>query len=304
MTKEMTSPKIPFLKILRWQFSKYLSKKTPQQETLRVQTHSFLPEGEYAMWIGHASLWLRLGKTTVAIDPVFGDIPMYQRFTALPLSKEELKADIVLITHAHYDHYDKASVKFLLAQNPDLIIVAPAGFWRYMKGIIDREQCFEMEWWESLMVGGLFITLTPAKHWSKRTLFDTNKALWGGYVIQNEDHTLYHSGDSAMGDHFKTIGERFEIDEAFLPIGAYKPEWIMSHNHLNPPEALQAAIDLGAKTLIPIHYGTFNLSDELLHEPLEWFERLLSKHDYPFSPKVLNIGEIYRFSNTSTDRST
>jgi L-ascorbate metabolism protein UlaG (beta-lactamase superfamily) len=161
-----------------------------------------------------------------------------------------------------------------------------------------------MEWWESLMVGGLFITLTPSKHWSKRTLFDTNKALWGGYVIQNEEHTLYHSGDSAMGNHFKTIGERFEIDEAFLPIGAYKPEWIMSHNHLNPPEALRAAVDLGVKTLIPIHYGTFNLSDELLHEPLEWFEQLLSKHDYPFSQRILQIGEVYRFNNTSTDKST
>ena len=304
MTKEMTSPKIPFFKILRWQFSKYLSKKTPQQEALNVQTHAHLPQGEYAMWMGHATLWMRLGETTIAIDPVLGNIPMHRRFTALPLSKEELKADIVLITHAHYDHYDKASVKFLLAQNPDLIIVAPSGFWRYMKGLVDREQCFEMEWWESLMVGGLFITLTPAKHWSKRTLFDTNKALWGGYVIQNEDHTLYHSGDSAMGDHFKTIGERFEIDEAFLPIGAYKPEWIMSHNHLNPPEALQAATDLGAKTLIPIHYGTFNLSDELMHEPLEWFEQLLATHDYPFSPTILNIGEIYRFSTTSTDTST
>lgn len=304
MTKEMTSPKIPFLKILRWQFSKYLSKKIPQKEALSVQTHSHLPQGEYAMWIGHATLWLRLGETTVAIDPVLGNIPMHRRFTALPLPKEQLRADIVLITHAHYDHYDKASVKFLLSQNPDLIIVAPAGFWRYMKGMIDREQCFEMEWWESLMVGGLFITLTSSKHWSKRTLFDTNKALWGGYVIQNEEHTLYHSGDSAMGDHFKAIGDHFEIDEAFLPIGAYKPEWIMSHNHINPPQALQAAIDLGAQTLIPIHYGTFDLSDEPLDEPLEWFKECVAQDTSHLESYILKIGEVYRFSNTSTDKST
>lgn len=304
MTKEMTSPKIPFLKILRWQFSKYLSKKIPQKEALSVQTHSHLPQGEYAMWIGHATLWLRLGETTVAIDPVLGNIPMHRRFTALPLPKEQLRADIVLITHAHYDHYDKASVKFLLSQNPDLIIVAPAGFWRYMKGIVDREQCFEMEWWESLMVGGLFITLTPSKHWSKRTLFDTNKVLWGGYVIQNEEHTLYHSGDSAMGDHFKAIGDRFEIDEAFLPIGAYKPEWIMSHNHINPPQALQAALDLGAQTLIPIHYGTFDLSDEPLDEPLEWFKKCVVQDASHLESYILKIGEVYRFSNTSTDKST
>jgi len=300
----MTSPKIPFFKILRWQFSKFISTKVQQRTSLNIQTHTQLPQGEYAMWIGHATLWLRLGETTVAIDPVLGNIPMHRRITPLPLPKEQLKADVVLITHAHYDHYDQASIRYLLAQNPDLIIVAPAGFWRYMKRIIDREQCFEMEWWESLMVGGLFITLVPAKHWSKRTLFDTNKVLWGGYVIQNEEHTLYHSGDSAMGRHFKTIGERFEIDEAFLPIGAYKPEWIMSQNHLNPPEAVQAAIDLGAQALIPVHYGTFDLSDEPLDEPLVWFQASIVNIPAPPVARILKIGEIYRFSNTSTERST
>lgn len=303
MTKDCTSPKIPFFKILRWQLSRLFFSRAPQREGSAVQTHPELPEGEYAMWMGHATLWLKLGESTVAIDPVLENIPMHRRFTTLPVPKEQLRADIVLITHAHYDHYDKPSVKFLLAQNPDLIIVAPAGFWRYMKGLVDREQCFEMEWWESLMVGGLFITLVPAKHWSKRTLLDTNKALWGGYVIQNEEHTLYHSGDSASGNHFKTIGERFEIDEAFLPIGAYRPEWIMSYNHLNPPEAIQASIDLGAKTLIPIHYGTFDLSDEPLPEPLEWFEKLIAENRYPFSPRIVKIGEIYRFNTTSTLKS-
>lgn len=304
MTDNLTSPRIPFFKILRWQMSRWFSPKKNLIPALAIETHSQLPTGEYAMWIGHATLWLCIGETTVAIDPVFGDIPMHPRLTPLPLPKEELKADVVLITHAHYDHYDKATIKYMLAQNPDLIIVAPAGFWRYMKRLIDREQCFEMEWWESLMVGGLFITLVPSKHWSKRTAFDTNKALWGGYVIQNEDHTLYHSGDSAMGDHFKSIGDRFEIDEAFLPIGAYKPEWIMSHNHINPPQALSAAYDLGAQTLIPIHYGTFELSDEPMNEPIEWFKECAQKDTSYLSTKVLTIGEVYRLSTTSTDKST
>ncbi len=154
------------------------------------------------------------------------------------------------------------------------------------------------------MIGGLFITLTPSRHWSKRTPFDTNKALWGGYVIQDETHCIYHSGDTAMGDHFKEIGEKFEIDEAFLPIGAYRPESIMKHNHTNPPEALEACALLGAKTLIPIHYGTFRLSDEPLDEPLEWFTQLVSTQPYPFKIKVLGIGEIYRLRETSTVKST
>lgn len=304
MTKNLTSPRIPFLKILRWQMGRWLSPKKKPTQALPIVTHAQLPVGEYAMWIGHATLWLQLGETTVAIDPVFGNIPMHPRLTPLPLPQEQLKADVVLITHAHYDHYDKATILYMLSQNPDLIIVAPSGFWRYMKRLVDREQCFEMEWWESLMVGGLFITLVPAKHWSKRTPFDTNKALWGGYIIQNEEHTLYHSGDSAMGDHFKTIGDRFEIDEAFLPIGAYKPEWIMSHNHINPPQALQAAHDLGAQTLIPIHYGTFDLSDEPLNEPLEWFKECTAHDTSHLTTHVLKIGEVYRLSTISTDKST
>lgn len=296
MTKNLTSSRVSFVKILRWQLGRFFSKKKYPQKPLDIVTHTHLPQDDYAMWIGHASLWLRLGETTVAIDPVFGNIPMHTRLTPLPLAKEQLHADIVLITHAHYDHYDKATIQYMLTQNPDLIIVAPAGFWRYMKKIIDREQCFEMEWWESLMVGGLFITLVPAKHWSRRTLLDTNKVLWGGYVIQNEQRTLYHSGDSAAGEHFKTIGERFEIQQAFLPIGAYKPEWIMNQNHLNPQQAFQAAHDLGAQTLIPIHYGTFDLSDEPLDQPLEWLETCITENTSNLLTRIVKIGEIYRFS--------
>jgi L-ascorbate metabolism protein UlaG (beta-lactamase superfamily) len=222
---------------------------------------------------------------------------MHPRRTPLPIPAEKLRADIILTTHAHYDHFDKPSILRLLKKNPDCIIVAPMGFWRYLKGHIAREKCFELEWWESVMIRGLFITLVPAKHWSKRTAFDTNKALWGGYVIQNSDHTLYHAGDSAYGDHFREIGERFDINEAFLPIGAYRPEAIMKHNHTNPPEAIQSMCDLRAKTMIPIHYGTFILSDEPLNEPLEWFEKLTQTNNYPFHPQTLRVGEIYRFND-------
>jgi len=98
-----------------------------------------------------------------------------------------------------------------------------------------------------------------------------------------------------MGEHFKEIRERFEIDEAFLPIGAYRPEPIMCHFHISPLEALQAAEDLGAKTLIPIHYGTFKLADDGLDEPIEWFEKLIQNNRHSFKPKILRIGEIYRY---------
>lgn len=294
-----TSPNVSLAAILKWQLSKVFDRREKIATNLPLLMQENLPEGEYVLWVGHATLWFRLGETTVAIDPVLGNLPLYRRHTPLPLPKEQLHADIILITHAHYDHYDRASVLYLLKQNPHTIIVAPNGFWRYLKGKIDRERCFELEWWESVMLGGLFITLVPSRHWSNRTQIDMNKALWGGYVIQNADHTLYHSGDTAMGEHFKEIRERFDIDEAFLPIGAYRPEPIMRHFHISPLEALQAAEDLGVKTLIPIHYGTFKLSDDTLDEPIEWFETLVNLKEYPFEPQTLRIGEIYRFKGSS-----
>lgn len=294
MRHRYTSTKIPFISILKWHFSKLFSHQSTRPSKLPLVPQGDLPSGEYALWLGHATLWLKMGESTLAIDPVLGNLPLYRRYSPLPIPKEKLFADVILITHAHYDHYDKASVLYLLRKNPKMIIVAPNGFWRYLKGHIDRDRCFELEWWESVMVGGLFITLVPSLHWSNRTYLDMNKALWGGYVIQNADHTLYHSGDTAYGEHFKEIRERFEIDEAFLPIGAYRPEEIMKHVHISPPEALKAADDLGAKVLIPIHYGTFKLSDEPVDEPIEWFEHLTTSAPHSFQPRPLRIGEIYR----------
>ncbi|MDP3464584.1 MAG: MBL fold metallo-hydrolase, partial [Sulfuricurvum sp.] len=189
MAHRYTSSKLSFLTILKWQISKRFSLPPAPYSPMAIEYHDALPEGDYALWIGHATLWLSLGNTTVAIDPVLENIPMYRRHTSLPIPIEQLRADVILITHAHYDHFDKPSVLALLKNNPESIIVAPAGFWRYLKGHISREKCFELEWWKSVMIGELLITFTPSKHWSKRTPFDTNKALWGGYVIQKGEQT-------------------------------------------------------------------------------------------------------------------
>lgn len=299
-----TSPKTSLFSILKWQLSKRFSRHSQTHTSAVVQLHQALPAGECALWLGHASLWLRIANATIIIDPIFDTIPLYKRYTPLPLPQNEIHTDVILLTHAHYDHFDKPSVLTLLANSPSAIIVAPVGFWRYLKGHIARENYVELEWWESRTIKGVLITLTPSRHWSKRTPFDTNKALWGGYVIQNETHCIYHSGDTAMGDHFKKIGEKFAINEAFLPIGAYRPEAIMQRNHINPPQALEACALLGAKTLIPIHHSTFRLSDEPLDEPLEWLSQLANTHTYPFEIRTLGIGEVYRFNTTSTDKST
>ena len=250
------------------------------------------------MWLGHATIWRRHEHATVIIDPLLGNLFWYKRHAKLPIEKNTILADIILITHNHYDHFDIPSIKLLLQNNPDAILVTPTGFWRYLKNIIPQSQCIELKWWEEIKINEITITLTPSKHWCKRGIGDTNKASWGGYVVQDKHCSYYHSGDTAYGKHFAEISKKFDIVEAFLPIGAYKPEHIMKHYHIDPSEAMQSAVDLKASLLIPIHYGTFKLSDEPMGEPLKWFTQLM-KPTQPFKSKIAKIGEVYLFNKRS-----
>ncbi|WP_201328553.1 MBL fold metallo-hydrolase [Thermotomaculum hydrothermale] len=155
-----------------------------------------------------------------------------------------------------------------------------------MKKIFKKEKIKELSWFESWEFKGIKIVLLPAKHWSKRRLFDRNTSLWGSFLIQTDKTTIYYAGDTAYSYHFKDIGEIFEIDYAFLPIGAYKPDYIMKHNHMNPEEAYKAFKDLNAKHFIPIHYGVFKLSDESVSEPYEKIVKIIPEN------KIPKIGEV------------
>ena len=171
-----------------------------------------------------------------------------------------------MVTHNHYDHLDAGVYRSLREQ---VTVVAPQGMGRWMR----RRGCtrvIELEWWQQAEVGGLRITLVPACHWSRRGIFDTNRALWGGYVVEGGGHSVYHSGDTASFDGFREIGRRFpELDAAMLPIGGYQPPWFMEHYHLNPEHAGRAFIELGARRLVPMHWGSLQLTDESLCEPID-----------------------------------
>jgi L-ascorbate metabolism protein UlaG (beta-lactamase superfamily) len=140
----------------------------------------------------------------------------------------------------------------------------------------------ELGWWDADLVGkGVRVTYVPSQHWSRRGLFDTNETLWGGFVIEGTSARIYHAGDTAYFEGFRQIGARFpEIDAALLPIGAYDPPWFMEKQHMNPEQAVQAFVDLGARNLVAMHWGTFKLTDEPLDEPPrrlreEWARRAL-----------------------------
>ncbi|MCA1827392.1 MAG: MBL fold metallo-hydrolase [Myxococcales bacterium] len=233
-------------------------------------------------WIGHASWLVQIEGVSLLIDPVFskrisGIVP---RNVACPLQPADLpRIDATLVTHSHYDHYDRPSVE---AAGAPWIAGTAMGATR------------ELGWWDTERIGDrVRVTFVPSQHWSRRGLFDTNQTLWGGFVIEGTNARVYHAGDTAYFDGFREIGARFPgIDAALLPIGAYDPAWFMEKQHMNPEQAVQAYVDLGARDLVAMHWGTFKLTDEPLDEPPrrlreEWARRGLP----PESLRIPAVGE-------------
>jgi L-ascorbate metabolism protein UlaG (beta-lactamase superfamily) len=223
----------------------------------------------YLTWIGHASFLGSLSGRRFLIDPVFSDhagwlyrrsLPPAFRLSDVP----DLAA--VMVTHNHYDHLD---ANVFRALPPAIPIVVPMGMGKWMERR-GRERIIELGWWQDANLNGLHITLVPACHWSRRGIFDTNRTLWGGFVIDDGQHSFYHSGDTAWFDGFAEIGRRFpRLDLAMLPVGGYRPAWYMEHYHLNPEQAGMAFLQTGARRLVPMHWGSFQLTDESLCEPAD-----------------------------------
>ncbi|MGZ5592780.1 MAG: MBL fold metallo-hydrolase [Usitatibacter sp.] len=229
-----------------------------------------------ATWIGHAAFLVQLAGKNILFDPQFSEraSPVQfagpKRIVPLPITIEELpRIDVVLVSHNHYDHLDVDSVKKLAAQKPEgPLFIVPLGLkaWFAELGI---ERVEEHDWWQARDEGPLRITLVPVQHWSKRTLWDANKTLWGGWVVEGGGLRIIHTGDLGYSRDARDIGERLgPFDLALIPIGAYAPRWFMKTMHVDPAEALQVRSDLRARRAIGMHWGTFeNLTDEPLDEP-------------------------------------
>ena len=215
-------------------------------------------------WLGHASFLVQLDGVSLLVDPallptLFGGIP---RNVPPGVPIERLPpVDAALVSHSHYDHLDLPTLERVGAP-----VVAGLGLDR----LFERRglPCTALGWWGSTRIGEVRITFVPSQHWSRRGLLDANETLWGGFVIEGRGAALYHSGDTAYFDGFREIGARFPgLDAALLPIGAYDPAWFMEKQHMNPEQALQAFEDLGARSFVAMHWGTFKLTDEPLDEP-------------------------------------
>src|SRR3990167_74365 len=214
-------------------------------------------------WIGHASFLIQTEKQAILIDPNWARwLKVIKRLRHPGLELHELPAiDLVLVTHAHFDHLDKKTLRAVASNQP---IVVPEHVGNLVHGL-GFKNVHELARWESLEHNGLRITLTPAFHWGARMLHDKHRG-FGGFLIEYAGRTIFHCGDSAYFPGFSEIGEKAQIDIALLPIGAYDTP-TKRDVHMNPEEALQAFIELKAGMCIPMHYGTFRLGYEPLHEP-------------------------------------
>lgn len=216
-------------------------------------------------WIGHASFLIQAPGQNLLIDPNWSKwLKVIKRMRHPGLNLSDLPAiDLVMVTHAHFDHLDRKTLREIAADQP---IVVPFEVGNLVHDLGFRS-VHELHYWEHYQHGPLKITLTPCHHWGARMLHDTHRG-FGGFVVETQGRSIFHCGDTAYFEGFKEIGRRHAIDIALLPIGAYDPP-SGREVHMNPEEAVQAFLDLGAKRMVPMHYGTFRLSYEPLHEPLE-----------------------------------
>lgn len=221
-------------------------------------------------WIGHSGFFVEIGARSVVIDPNWAKwLGFLKRIREPGLHLHELpEVDLVLVSHAHHDHMHKKSLKTLQASAG---VVVPNGSATLVKKL-GFPAVHEMQVWDHLEFDGLEVIHTPALHWGARFIHDTHRD-YGGYIVKAGGRTVYHCGDSAYFPGFEEIGKRHTIDVALMPIGAYEAP-SGRDVHMNPEEAVRAFIELGAKTLIPMHYGTFPLGNEPVDEPVQ---RLLAE---------------------------
>ena len=261
--------------LFRWRVIDRLAGKVPRDRSgYRVPVREADPAALQALapsltWIGHASFVLRLGGLLVATDPIFSTriAGAVRREVAPGVALDDLPPiDVVTVSHNHYDHLDLPTLKRI---GPAATYVVPLGNGATLLRA-GLPNVVELDWWQSHRIGALEIVLVPARHWSMRAPWNRNDALWGGFVYRTSEGVAYHSGDTAYFDGFREIGARLgAIDWAMLPIGAYEPRWFMQPQHMNPEEAGQAFVDLGARRFVAMHWGTFRLTDEPLGEPPE-----------------------------------
>ena len=255
-------------------------------------------DDNYIAWIGHATFLIKLGETTIITDPVFSKNagPLIfgpKRYVEPAIQLKEIpKTDVFLLTHNHYDHQDMSTIRRFPYKNAKVLLPLKLG--KYFKRYKDVN---EMDWYDEIKINNdLKITLLPAVHWSKRSLTDTNKTLWGNFLIEYKNKKIFFACDTGYGNIYKELGEKYgPIDLSMINIGAYdfRPMFEKSIYHTTPEEALNIAQNLKSKKVLGTHWGTFVLSLEPIMEPPLRFKNNAEKYGFSKEEAIIfKIGEV------------
>lgn len=281
-------------RLLKWQFSSNpYDKSQPTQVAVRPNDGSSFSRAESrasATWVGHATFAIHDRDDVFLTDPHFTKralIPARKQAPGVPVSSIPADA-FAVISHSHYDHLDKGSVKEL----PETLQwFVPLGLADWFRDL-GRANVVELDWWQSAQRGRWTITCLPSQHWSQRIEHSPNKTLWCSWLLDSGRLRYYFAGDTGYFHGFREFGKRFgPIDVAILPIGAYEPRWFMREHHMDPAEAYQAFRDLGARFMLPMHWGTFDLTDEPVDYPPQELERVLDEAGGDPRVHLFEIGE-------------
>ena len=255
----------------------------------------------YVAWVGHATFLIKLGDTTIITDPLFSKNsgPLIfgpKRYVESAIKLNEIpKTDLFLLTHNHYDHLDYSTVRDFPHKKSKVLVPLKLSKYFTRNGFKDVN---ELDWYDEIKVNDLKITFLPAVHWSKRTLTDTNKTLWGNFLIEYKDKKILFACDTGYGNIYKELGEKYgPIDLTFINIGAYNfypmaPRKDKSIYHANPEEALNIGQDLESKKILGMHWGTAILSLEDPFEPPVRFKNATNIYGYHKDDAIIfKIGE-------------
>jgi L-ascorbate metabolism protein UlaG (beta-lactamase superfamily) len=268
----------PSLRKRARQFTRLVRHSAMTPRTGETRKPKLVSNGDLGLtFIGHSSFFAQIGGQNVLLDPNFAPwLFLLKRLRKPGLRVRDLPPiDVVLVTHAHFDHLHRPSLRTIVQHTLRLrgkapTLVVPHHLFDLVSDLRFHE-IVELEWWNSFRHSGLTVTHVPSRHWGARVLKDSHRG-YGGYVLRSGKHSLYHAGDTAYFSGFREIGQRLAPELALLPIGAYQPE-TFRNVHTNPADATRAFLDLKSRWMVPMHYGTFQLSHEPMDEPLQLLEK-------------------------------
>ncbi len=260
-------------------------------DSLEIANH--IAEKPKITWFGHSAILLEIGEKNILIDPMLSDAPSphpwlgSKRYAKeLPIEIQQLPLiDAIIISHDHYDHLDYKSILQLRDKTDQYF--TPLGVGNHLvKWGVPKEKIQELDWWAETQFDSLLLVCTPARHFSGRAFTDRNTTLWASWVIKNENHSIYFSGDSGYGPHFKEIGNKYgPFDFAMMECGQYDLRW--EAIHMLPEQTAQAGSEINAKTIMPIHWGAFTLALHSWTDPVERVTEAAKEFEYQIAtPKI------------------